>query len=234
MFFVFISSQLFGELETSVSEVESTTTTTAQSFSVMQLIKNLGLEPTAVPHFLVNKVFVDDINKLLLLTDTSLWRDTRPPVALTNINLAPVEPSRTFSDFRRICTVTESLQYLYHSMNKLIERAAAAGAPLIWDKDDQDSLEFVVHAANIRASIFGVEMSSAFDIKEKAGNIIPAIAMTNSIVAALMVREANNLLCKSSKFKFCGCYNQTICVASANRAFEQYMFVRNPKYAGVS
>ena len=66
-----------------------------------------------------------------------------------------------------------------------------AGAPvLVFDKDDEDTLDFVAASANLRSIIFGIESKSKFDIKQMAGNIIPAIATTNAMTASLCVMQA--------------------------------------------
>lgn len=61
---------------------------------------------------------------------------------------------------------------------------------LTFDKDDEDSLDFVAASANLRSIIFGIESKSKFDIKQMAGNIIPAIATTNAMTAGLCVMQA--------------------------------------------
>ena len=77
---------------------------------------------------------------------------------------------------------------------------------LAFDKDDDDILNFVTASANLRSLAFGIETRSKFDIKrmasallshcyaepksEMAGNIIPAIATTNAMTAALCVLQA--------------------------------------------
>lgn len=67
--------------------------------------------------------------------------------------------------------------------------------PIItFDKDDEDTLDFVTASANLRSIVFGIETRSRFDIKQMAGNIIPAIATTNAIVAGLCVLEAFKVL----------------------------------------
>ena len=65
---------------------------------------------------------------------------------------------------------------------------------MVFDKDDVDALEFVVAAANVRAFNFGIELESAFKIKELAGKIIPAISSSNALVASMQVHEAIKLL----------------------------------------
>lgn len=65
---------------------------------------------------------------------------------------------------------------------------------LAWDKDDSTALDFVTSAANLRASIFGIPLQSRFDVKEKAGNIIAAIATTNAVIAGLIVIEALKII----------------------------------------
>ena len=57
-------------------------------------------------------------------------------------------------------------------------------------------MAFVAAAANLRASIFSCtpRTVSLFKAKEMAGNIIPAIATTNSIAAALVTLNAINVM----------------------------------------
>jgi len=78
------------------------------------------------------------------------------------------------------------------SFNDLLKRSKAK--ELEFDKDDNKSLTFVTAAANLRATIFSIAPKSRFDIKADAGNIIPAIATTNAIVAGLIVLEAYKIL----------------------------------------
>jgi ubiquitin-like 1-activating enzyme E1 B len=71
----------------------------------------------------------------------------------------------------------------------------SAAEPFItFDKDDQDTLDFVTASANLRSIVFGIESKSRFDIKQMAGNIIPAIATTNAIVAGLCVLQSFKVL----------------------------------------
>lgn len=72
--------------------------------------------------------------------------------------------------------------------------ADSAEPQIAFDKDDEDTLDFVTASANLRSLLFGIETKSRFDIKQMAGNIIPAIATTNAIVAGLCVLEAFKVL----------------------------------------
>lgn len=63
---------------------------------------------------------------------------------------------------------------------------------LLWwfaqfEKDDDLDMQFVTAATNLRAHVFSIPLQSQFEIKSIAGNIIPAIATTNAIVAGLQV-----------------------------------------------
>ncbi|GFR93876.1 SUMO-activating enzyme subunit 2 [Elysia marginata] len=55
-------------------------------------------------------------------------------------------------------------------------------------------MDFVTSVANIRAHIFGIPLKSGFEIKSMAGNIIPAIATTNAIIAGVIVMETLKIL----------------------------------------
>lgn len=70
----------------------------------------------------------------------------------------------------------------------------SAEPTISFDKDDEDTLDFVAASANIRSIVFGIEPKSRFDIKQMAGNIIPAIATTNAIVAGLCVLQSFKVL----------------------------------------
>jgi len=50
-------------------------------------------------------------------------------------------------------------------------------------------MEFVSAASNLRSRVFNIPLQSLYDAKGVAGNIIPAIASTNAIVASLQVNQ---------------------------------------------
>jgi len=61
---------------------------------------------------------------------------------------------------------------------------------LAFDKDDSNAMTFVCAMANLRSRVFGISAQCLYDAKGVAGNIIPAIATTNAIVAAVQVEQA--------------------------------------------
>ena len=65
------------------------------------------------------------------------------------------------------------------SIELLEKRKSDPEYTLSFDKDDENSLNFVTAASNLRAHIFGIDQKSRFTVKEMAGNIIPAIATSN-------------------------------------------------------
>ena len=65
---------------------------------------------------------------------------------------------------------------------------------LVWDKDDDAAMDFVAACANIRAFVYNIPQKTRFDVKSMAGNIIPAIATTNAVIAGCIVMEALKLL----------------------------------------
>jgi ubiquitin-like 1-activating enzyme E1 B len=69
----------------------------------------------------------------------------------------------------------------------------------VFDKDDRLAMIFVTAASVIRSKIFHINGLSYHDTKGIAGNIIPAIASTNAIIAGLQVVEAIRYLNLKSK-----------------------------------
>lgn len=65
---------------------------------------------------------------------------------------------------------------------------------LVWDKDDEAAMDFVVACSNIRAFIYNIPQKTRFDVKSMAGNIIPAIATTNAVIAGGIVMEALKII----------------------------------------
>ncbi|KAG5439278.1 hypothetical protein PCANB_001577 [Pneumocystis canis] len=71
---------------------------------------------------------------------------------------------------------------------------------ILFDKDDDDILNFVSASANLRSYVFGIEPQSKFKIKQMAGNIIPSISTTNSIISGICVLQAFHILSNNLNF----------------------------------
>ncbi|OAQ97524.1 hypothetical protein LLEC1_01943 [Akanthomyces lecanii] len=159
------------------------------------------------PRMLFDKVFNADIERLRSVED--MWKSRTPPEALnydkvlSEASDAIAAKGSLLADDQKTWSLQESLAVFNDSLERLSKRAIelnkAKGpsdpAPIItFDKDDIDTLDFVTASANIRSTVFGIESKSRFDVKQMAGNIIPAIATTNAIVAGLCVLESFKIL----------------------------------------
>ncbi|CEP60302.1 E1 ubiquitin-activating protein UBA2 LALA0_S01e07602g [Lachancea lanzarotensis] len=127
---------------------------------------------------IIKKIFVQDIQKLLAIEE--LWKTREKPVPLPDIEVDGI----VNTDLSSVWTIQEQVNAFVLSTQRLMKRLPEEGQ-IEFDKDDQDTLEFVTTAANIRAHIFKLPLKSLFDIKQIAGNIIPAIATTNAIISGL-------------------------------------------------
>ena len=63
-----------------------------------------------------------------------------------------------------------------------------------FEKDNHGDISIVAAATNLRCYTFHIPAATLFAIKKIAGNIIPAVASTNAIVAGLQVLTAVKLL----------------------------------------
>ncbi|RSH95232.1 E1 ubiquitin-activating protein uba2 [Saitozyma podzolica] len=96
---------------------------------------------------------------------------------------------------QRELSVKENLELFVDSCRRLSARAIAHPNVLLsFDKDDDDTLDFVLATANLRATAYGIANKTRFQVKEMAGNIIPAIATTNAIIAGMIVMQAITIL----------------------------------------
>uniref|UniRef100_A0A0B7K5X6 Ubiquitin-activating enzyme E1-like n=1 Tax=Bionectria ochroleuca TaxID=29856 RepID=A0A0B7K5X6_BIOOC len=159
------------------------------------------------PKLLFEKVFDADIERLRSVED--MWKSKRAPEPLKYEKLLAktneLEGSKDsiLADGQKVWSLEENLVVFKDSLERLSKRIielkktkddAAPDPVIVFDKDDDDTLDFVASSANIRSTIFGIERKSRFDIKQMAGNIIPAIATTNAIVAGLCVLQSYKVL----------------------------------------
>lgn len=150
------------------------------------------------PKQLFMEVFGKDIGALLDMSE--LWTERRAPVPMTEQDLSSASHSQS-RDQQSVWPISEWIDLFCNSARRMAVRAFPPSSSSeteffeqFFDKDDDDALDFVASAANIRAHIFGIAMNSRFELKAMAGNIIPAIATTNAMAAGLMVIQATNVL----------------------------------------
>jgi ubiquitin-like 1-activating enzyme E1 B len=208
----YLLNEIFGVSEDEAAFDHSEDADNAQEIEELKkeaaALKNIR-ESVGKPDFsqmLFDKVFNDDIKRLCSMEE--MWKSRTKPTPLDFASLKPNIPvvdEAFLEDGQKKWSLEENMAVLESSLDRLSKRVAemkvekekgeTSVAPTIsFDKDDPDTLDFVAAAANIRAHIFGIDLKTRFDIKQMAGNIIPAIATTNAIVAGLCVLEAYKVL----------------------------------------
>ncbi|KFY45166.1 hypothetical protein V495_03087 [Pseudogymnoascus sp. VKM F-4514 (FW-929)] len=210
----YLLSEVFGATEIDSDEMDhSQDSENAKEIEKLrqeaQALKNIrdSMGTDEFPKLLFNKVFNEDITRLRSMEE--MWTTRRKPDPLEYDTVAaaaaPLEESKetVLKIDQKPWTLEENLTVFKDSLNRLSQRmkdlkAASDGnsaePAIIFDKDDIDTLDFVTATANIRSIIFGIETKSRFDTKQMAGNIIPAIATTNAIVAGLCVLQSFKVL----------------------------------------
>lgn len=133
---------------------------------------------------IVDRVYRNDIEKLLRIEE--LWKSRSKPIPLQETYQVGPEEAQLIKTLQLsdqvVWSVLENLQMLAKSAMHLTERLPAE-KEIEFDKDDEDTLQFVTAASNLRSFVFGIPLKSEFEIKQIAGNIIPAVATTNAIMA---------------------------------------------------
>ncbi|KAI5951038.1 UBA2 [Candida jiufengensis] len=212
----FLFHQLFDESEGDDSNNLNDADTIANETDNNEEIENLAKEANELIELrdkirnsndfiesLIDKIFKVDIERLLLIE--TLWATREKPTPLEFAkyendlrNLLNDESNESIlSKDQKKWSILENLYALYKSSARLQHRLKNGEPFVAFDKDDEDTLVFVAAASNLRSYIFNIETKSKFDIKEIAGNIIPAIATTNAIisgfsaVAGLSVQQLN-------------------------------------------
>lgn len=202
--------QLFGELDNSDEQEFSEAAKRGEDAAELQRLRQEAQQmltyreqlyasldaPQGVCERIFDKLYSFDIQRLLSMDD--MWEHRTRPQPLTfasarreTMPSAKLGP-HTLRD-RRQLTLAENAALFVETTAALAKRAAS-GTPVAFDKDDDETLGFVTAAANLRAHVYHIPQQTRFDTKQIAGNIIPAIATTNAIVAGLVVVEALHML----------------------------------------
>ena len=154
------------------------------------------LENVSKPRWLFRKLFHRDVLqriRMAAVSGTDIWKGNAPPTPLLPPTQVPSESTKTGWTDQTVLSLEENISLFLCSAQRLFDRVSG-GVGIEWDKDDEDALNWVLSASNIRCQMFGIPLQSKFDTKAIAGNIIPAIATTNAIIAGLIVLEAFKIL----------------------------------------
>ncbi|KXG52804.1 Molybdenum cofactor biosynthesis, MoeB [Penicillium griseofulvum] len=212
----FLLPELFGNSEDEAPEVDNSENADnaneiaelrKEALELKELQQSIGTEESYQKVF--DKVFRKDIIRLQGMKE--MWKEAKQPEPLDFAQLEEESasiPSTISTDDQKVWTLAENFSVFKDSLNRLTHRLKQLqennppdqDSPILtFDKDDVDTLDFVTATANLRAAIFHVGLKSKFDVKQMAGNIIPAIATTNAMTAGLCVLQSmkvfqNNLM----------------------------------------
>ena len=99
----------------------------------------------------------------------------------SDINSIDIIPdSKNISEIIKLIEIFVTSYYLLSKRPSIYE----------FDKEDDDIINFIYTASNLRCYNFKLYLESKFKIKEIAGKIIAAIAYTNNIISSIEVLEA--------------------------------------------
>jgi len=151
---------------------------------------------------LLKGLFHDDVNKRIAMDVYKNAKTMPVPTVLQTFEEAykiatsdkENRPSKQKGWDTRIWSDVECAVELILSIYDIAKEDMNAFGTFAFDKDDSLAMRFVCAASNLRSRIFGIDPKSFHDAKGIAGNIIPAIAATNAIVAALQVMQAIKVL----------------------------------------
>lgn len=121
---------------------------------------------------------------------------------------------------QRVLSLQENLVLFLTCLVEVVRKDYALLGQLSFDKDDLWAMRFVTAASNLRSHVFSIPLLSFHDAKGVAGNIIPAIATTNAIVAGIQVMQAVRLLTQPEALEgeLC-CVADAVCITINSIAF---------------
>ncbi|CAK1358084.1 unnamed protein product [Cercospora beticola] len=195
----YLLPELFGTSEEDSSDVTVTGEDNAEEVAklkeeaeALKKIRSLmGKDDFAKEVF--NKVYGDDVDRLRSMSE--MWQSRTPPNPLRFENVCidrnPELPgAELVTQDQNVWSLLDNLKVFCYSIRQLSKRVASGESSIEFDKDDKDTLDFVASAANLRSHVFSIPVNSEWEIKQMAGNIIPAIATSNALTASLCVLQA--------------------------------------------
>lgn len=203
----YLFTEIFGTSEDDAPELDHTEDSEnakeleklrQESQALKRIRESIGSED--FPRMVFEKVFKEDIERLRSME--GMWNTRKPPepldydkVSQEVLGVGSViaqQDQIVWTLAENFAVFIDSLRRLSNRLEELRANGETGNVPpiLTFDKDDVDTLDFVAASANLRSYIFSIETRSKFDIKQMAGNIIPAIATTNAMTAGLCVLQA--------------------------------------------
>lgn len=172
-----------------------------QTLSTRAYVESTGYDAKA----LFEKIFYKDIIYLKKMKD--LWNNRKAPIELIYDEISSGEGK--FEDSHSNGTESSDSNFVIRdqkkwSMHECFEVFRTSLAKLKtrlldehvleWDKDDDMAVDFVTSVSNFRSYCFSIDRKSKFEVKSLAGNIIPAISTTNTIVGGFILLQVIRLL----------------------------------------
>lgn len=199
----YLFPELFGTSEDDAPEMSVTESDNAEEVAKLkeeaQALKKIRslMGTSEFAHAVFDKVFHDDIERLRSMSE--MWQSRKPPESVSFASVKGdtdlVKDGQALStQDQRAWQLEENLAVFCYSLDTLSNRAQAGEPVIEFDKDDKDTLDFVASAANLRSHIFGIPLHSEWEVKQMAGNIIPAIATSNALTASLSVMQAFKIM----------------------------------------
>ncbi|KAG5519230.1 hypothetical protein PMAC_002318 [Pneumocystis sp. 'macacae'] len=151
---------------------------------------------------LFKKLYYDEIVELKSLEDISKILKIINPLSYEDLeSKSYLIDQERLKNGQLVWTIEENFQIFLSSLENLSKRflslskTSSNNKPsILFDKDDEDALNFVSASANLRSYVFGIEQKSKFKIKQITGNIIPSISTTNSIISGICTLQAFHIL----------------------------------------
>ena len=198
----YLFPELFGSNEEESEDVVMTDGDDAEEVAKLKLeaeaLKNIRslMGKSEFAQEVFNKVFHDDIERLRSMAE--MWQSRKPPQPLKfddGVDESSIRRGQELAaQDQTTWSLLENITVFCSSIQTLSNRVLGGEKVIEFDKDDKDTLDFVAAAANLRAHIFDIPLHSEWEIKQMAGNIIPAIATSNALTASLCVLEAFKIL----------------------------------------
>jgi ubiquitin-like 1-activating enzyme E1 B len=140
---------------------------------------------------ILTHMFVDEINKQVDMGRFKTSKNT--PTSLRAVDIEK-GTSTTWRGNYNTASVWSIVECMEEFTCCLLE-ADPKTVSIVFDKDDSLAMRLVTAAFNLRSYVFQIDpIQSVYSAKGIAGNIIPAIATTNAIVAGLQVLQAFHVL----------------------------------------